>query len=160
VDLVAGAGRVNTRAADIQNDSRWQRYVGLNVSIPLNDLQARQEEQRAWVAGKIQLLQMADVRQQLEETVTQQVNALNSNWQQFLIADRLTRLSEKTLQAEQAKLLAGRSSNFQVLSYQGSLRAAQNARVSAQIAYLNTRAELDRVLGATLDHWGIQQHDR
>ncbi|RNM10234.1 TolC family protein [Dickeya undicola] len=160
VDLVAGAGRLNTRSADIQNDSRWQRYVGLNVSIPLNDLQARQEEQRVWVAGKIQLLQMADVHQQLEETVTQQVNALNSSWQQFLIADRLTRLSEKTLQAEQAKLLAGRSSNFQVLSYQGSLRAAQSARVSAQIAYLNTRAELDRVLGTTLDHWGIQQNDR
>ncbi|MBX9446476.1 TolC family protein [Dickeya chrysanthemi] len=160
VDLVAGAGRVNTRAADIEDDGRWQRYVGLNVSIPLNDLQARQEEQRAWVAGKIQLLQMADVRQQLEETVTQQVNALNSNWQQFLIADRLTRLSEKTLQAEQAKLLAGRSSNFQVLSYQTSLRAAQSARVSAQIAYLNARAELDRVLGTTLNHWGIEQNDR
>ncbi|NAT79808.1 TolC family protein [Dickeya dadantii] len=161
VDLVAGAGRVNTRAADIEDDDgRWQRYVGLNVSIPLNDLQARQEEQRAWVAGKIQLLQMADVRQQLEETVTQQVNALNSNWQQFLIADRLTRLSEKTLQAEQAKLLAGRSSNFQVLSYQTSLRTAQSARVSAQIAYLNARAELDRVLGTTLNHWRIQQNDR
>ncbi|MEI7188410.1 TolC family protein [Dickeya dianthicola] len=160
VDLVAGAGRVNTRAADIEDDGRWQRYVGLNVSIPLNDLQARQEEQRAWVAGKIQLLQMADVRQQLEETVTQQVNALNSNWQQFLIADRLTRLSEKTLQAEQAKLLAGRSSNFQVLSYQTSLRAAQSARVSAQIAYLNSLAELDRALGSTLNHWGIQQNDR
>nr|WP_237431907.1 TolC family protein [Dickeya dianthicola] len=160
VDLVAGAGRVNTRAADVQSDSRWQRYVGLNVSIPLNDLQARQQEQRAWVAGKIQLLQMADVRQQLEETITQQVNALNSNWQQFLIADRLTRLSEKTVQAEQAKLLAGRSSNFQVLSYQASLRAAQSARVSAQIAYLNSLAELDRALGSTLNHWGIQQNDR
>ncbi|MFC0142414.1 TolC family protein [Erwinia mallotivora] len=160
VDLVAGATQVNTRQANVDNDNHWQGYTGVDITIPLNDIQARQEEQRAWVAQKIQRLQMADVHQQLEETITRQVHALNSSWQQFLIADRLTRLSEKTLQAEQAKLLAGRSTTFQVQSYHGSLRAAQNMRLAAQIALLNTQAELDRELGTTLNHWGIKADDR
>jgi outer membrane protein TolC len=159
VDLVAGASQVKTRQADVASDDHWQGYAGVNIAIPLNDIQARLEEQRVWVAQKTQRLQMADMHQQLEETITRQVHALNSSWKQFLIADRLTRLSEKTLHAEQAKLLAGRSTNFQVLSYHASLRVAQNTRLSAQIDFLNIQAELDRELGITLNHWAIKADD-
>lgn len=156
VDLVAGAERNDIRGNDMQDNGRWQRYVGLNVSIPFNDMRARQEELRAEIAQKNQRLDMADTRQQLEEAVTQQIDMLNNSWQQYVIADRLTRLSEKKLQAEQTKLAAGRSSNFQVLSYQNDLRFAQNARLNAQVDYLNVQANLDMLIGYTLSRWGVE----
>ncbi|MDE9484352.1 TolC family protein, partial [Xenorhabdus bovienii] len=64
-------------------------------------------------------------------------------------------LSQKKLEIEQEKLQAGRSSNFQVLSFETDLRNAENARLNTLIQYLNAQAELDQILGTTLESWEI-----
>ena len=53
----------------------------------------------------------------------------------------------------------GRSSNFQVLSFENDLRNAENARLNALISYLNAQAELDQTLGTTLESWDISLND-
>ena len=54
---------------------------------------------------------------------------------------------------------AGRSSNFQVLSFESDLQNAENARLSTVIAYLNAQTQLDLTLGMTLESWDIILND-
>jgi outer membrane protein TolC len=61
----------------------------------------------------------------------------------------------KKIQIEREKLTLGRSSNFQVISFEADLRHAENTRLNALIAYLNAQVELDLQLGLTLDTWKI-----
>jgi len=68
-------------------------------------------------------------------------------------------LSRRKLDIEREKLNAGRSSNFQILSFESDMRGAENARLSALIAYLNVQTQLDLILGMTLDTWEIALND-
>ena len=63
--------------------------------------------------------------------------------------------SAQQLQAELARLQAGRSSNFQVVSFQSQLQNAESAELGAVIGYVNALTTLDQVLGTTLDTWRI-----
>lgn len=56
-------------------------------------------------------------------------------------------------------MTAGRSSNFQVLSFEGDLRYAQSTRLDALLDYLEAQVVLDQVLGATLDSWNVALND-
>jgi outer membrane protein TolC len=60
---------------------------------------------------------------------------------------------------EREKLQAGRSSNFQVISFESDLRNAENASLNARIAYLNAQSTLDNTLGTTLTSWDISLND-
>jgi outer membrane protein TolC len=56
---------------------------------------------------------------------------------------------------ENEKLKVGRSSNFQILVFEGDLRNTENAQLNAQIAYLNALTDLDDRMGRILDTWRI-----
>jgi outer membrane protein TolC len=64
-------------------------------------------------------------------------------------------LSEKKVEIETEKLKAGRSTNFQLVSFQNDLVNAQNGELAAITTYLNALTSLDRTLGITLDKWGV-----
>jgi len=49
----------------------------------------------------------------------------------------------------------GRSSLFQLLSFQDSLVSARNTELSSFINYLNALTTLDQKLGTTLKTWNI-----
>ena len=102
---------------------------------------------------------MADARQALERNVTDVVRDVGTRWRQLEIANRALELSRRKLDIERDKLNAGRSSNFQVLSFESDLRNAENARLNALIAYLEAQTQLDLALGMTLDRWDISLND-
>ena len=64
-------------------------------------------------------------------------------------------LSRRKLAIENDKLNAGRSSNFQIISFESDLRAAEEANLSAKISYLDARSQLDVLLGVMLESWEI-----
>jgi outer membrane protein TolC len=64
-------------------------------------------------------------------------------------------LAEKKLNIEQEKLGAGRTTNFQFVSFQRDLQTAQLNELSAMTAYLNSLTSLDDTLGTTLATWKI-----
>ncbi|CRN05275.1 UNVERIFIED_ORG: outer membrane protein TolC [Pseudomonas parafulva] len=84
---------------------------------------------------------------------------IQGRWRQLQIAGRALALSRRKLIVEQEKLSLGRSSNFEVLSFENDLRYAQHARLDAAIAYLNGQTSLDLLLGTTLERWGVVLHD-
>jgi len=137
----------------------WEGYAGVQVDIPIGDLSIKQSEVRAKVDVENQAIFLADAKQALELEVDNAVRDLGTRWRQYEIAQRALKLSQRKLEVEREKLRAGRSSNFQVLSFESDLRNAENARLDALIAYLNAQSMLDNTLGTTLESWNISLND-
>ncbi|MDP9942730.1 outer membrane protein TolC [Pseudomonas sp. 3400] len=161
VSLIGGATQVRDRfGTETNSTSRtWEGYAGIQVDIPIGDISTRQAEVRARVEIENQEVRLAEIKQSLERDVGEAVRDLGTRWRQYEIAQRARDLSRRKLDIEREKLQAGRSSNFQVLSFEADLRSAESARLNALIAHLNAQAELDQVLGTTLSSWQIELND-
>jgi len=160
VSLVAGATQVRDRFQEADNNSRiWEGYAGVQVDIPIGDLSARQAEIRARVGVENQDIRIAEARRVLERDVADAVRDMGTRWRQYEIAQRALELSRRKLEIEREKMQAGRSSNFQVLSFESDLRLAESTRLNTLIASLNAQAQLDQVLGTALDSWEIELND-
>lgn len=129
--------------------------VSLNLNIPIGDLSRRQ----SLVNARIQLIKSRNQHIDLKESINLQlVDAIRNIeilWDQVYLSRRSLELTTKQLELEQEKLKTGRSSNFQVVTYQNQLASAENQTITAQISYLNALTDLDSKLGTTLEHWGI-----
>lgn len=163
VDLVAGANQVrdaySNNDAGNSNNRNWDSYAGVQVQIPIGDISTRQAEVRARVNVEDQEIRITDARQELERSVNDVVRDLGTRWRQYEISQRAVELSRRKIEIEREKLSAGRSTNFQVLSFETDLRNAENAQLNALIAYLNAQTQLDLTLGMTLESWEIALND-
>jgi len=162
VDLVAGANQVRdayNNNAGSTNNRTWDSYAGVQVQIPIGDISTRQAEVRARVNVEDQEIRITDARQELERNVNDVVRDLGTRWRQYEISQRAVELSRRKIDIEREKLSAGRSTNFQVLSFETDLRNAENAQLNALIAYLNAQTQLDLTLGMTLESWEIALND-
>lgn len=162
VSLVGGATQVRDRypgESGRETNRTWEGYAGIQVDIPIGDLSRRQAEVRARVNVENQDIRLAEARQSLERDVGDAVRDLGTRWRQYEIAQRARDLSRRKLDIEREKLQAGRSSNFQVLSFESDLRNAESTRLNALIAYLNAQARLSQTLGTTLESWDIDLND-
>jgi len=156
LSLVGGASQLRERPG---NERTWEHYVGLELEVPINDLSRRQALVRAQVTVDQQALSQAESRQQLQREVSTAVRDIQVRWRQLEIAERALALSRRKLDIEQEKLATGRSSNFQVLSFESDLRYAQSARLDATLDYLDAQVVLDQVVGSTLESWGVALND-
>ncbi|AYG46603.1 TolC family protein [Pseudomonas sp. Leaf58] len=156
LSLVGGASQLRERPG---KSASWEHYLGLELEVPIGDLSRRQAWVRAQVAADKQSLSLAESRQQLQREVTGAVRDIQVRWRQMEIAERALALSRRKLDIEQEKLASGRSSNFQVLSFESDLRYAQSTHLDATLDYLEAQVVLDQVLGATLDSWDVALND-
>lgn len=162
ISLIGGASQGRDLYSDESaraNSRRWEGYAGIQVEIPIGDLNQKREVIRAQVDQANQELQFDEARQVLEQNVTSAIRDIGTRWRQFEIAQRALALSRQKLDIEKQKLQVGRSSNFQVLSYESDLRNAESTTLNTLITYLNTETQLDRTLGTTLDSWDIYLND-
>lgn len=135
------------------------RMAGVQVAIPLGDFSARQAVIRSDTALRTSELRLEDLQQGVEAQVRDTVQAVESTWRQLEAARRARALSAQALEIAREKLKAGRASNFEVLSMQADLRAADIQDLTASVAYLNALTLLDQQLGSTLDTWRIALND-
>lgn len=162
VSLVGGASQLRDRVLGDQSrnlDRQWDKYAGIQVNIPIGDLRPRQNEIRAEIDIKDRAIRLAEMAQLLERDVGDAVRDVGTRWRQYEIAQRAHELSLRKLEIERDKLKVGRSSNFQVVSFETDLRNAENAQLNALIAYLNAQTLLDEKLGMTLETWDIVLND-
>ncbi len=129
--------------------------VGVQLSIPLGDFTLRQQEIQATTSVRVQEVQLADLRSQIEAQVRDAVQGVELSWRRLAAARRARDLAAQALDIERQKQAAGRAANFEVLSFETGLRSADSAVLSANIDYLNTLTLLDQQLGTTLDTWKI-----
>lgn len=148
-----GTGSYDTTLAWAQKND--MSYAGVQLTIPLGDRSIEQATVRASVDLKTQNLKVDETRQVVEQRIRDAVRNVQTRWRQLELSGKAQELSLLKLKAEKEKLQVGRSSNFQILSFENDLRNAENARVNAEITYLNALTDLDERMGKTLDVWNI-----
>lgn len=119
----------------------------------------RQGKVNAQTQVEQQALIQQEARTDLERQITDSVRGLSTQWRQLEISQRLMDLSRRKLAIETDKLNVGRSSNFQIISFEADLRAAEDANLNARISYLDARAQRDLLLGVLLEKWDISLED-
>lgn len=154
VSLIAGQTRSSGGGAAMTPTSN-SSYAGLQFSIPFGDRTLEQAVVRASVELKNQNLRNQEARQVLEQRIRDAVRNVQTRWRQLELSKKARELTVLKLNAENEKLKVGRSSNFQILSFEGDLRNAENAQLNAQIAYLNALTDLDDKMGKILEAWQI-----
>ena len=130
--------------------------VGLGLKIPFGDYTLEQGVSDARVALQNRQLSLIELKDEILIGLEDQIRDINIKHEQVRLAKNSRELAQKTLEIENEKLRAGRSSNFELVSFQNSLVDAENSEINAIIDYLNALTSLDQFLGTTLDTWGIE----
>ena len=133
-------------------------FVGLNLNIPLgvNESARDRAHHRARISVRQSEIGLAELRQAIDVDVRRAVRDVEVRFRRTELARQARALSEQKLEIERAKLAAGLSSNFRLVRFEDDLVASQTSEIDAIIAYLNALTALDRVLGRTLETWGIE----
>ncbi len=134
--------------------------LGLQLNIPIYDPTREQGEVNATVSLRQTELAAAQATDQVRQQVTDAVRNIESQRRQLELAKRARELAANQAQIELLKLQVGRSSNFQVVSFQNELQQAENTELVGIIAYQNALTAMDQVLGTTLDTWRIGLNDQ
>jgi outer membrane protein TolC len=134
--------------------------AGLKLTMPIGDLSIRQAYIRDGIALKKIENNLARQEEDIKIAVQDDLRRADMNLRQIKLATQSRVLTEKKVEIETEKLKAGRSSNFQMISFQTDLVNSQNNELSAIITYLNALTTLERTLGITLDRWGVSLAER
>ena len=130
--------------------------VGLNLTLQLQDNEPRRQLTRARNSLRRAEMALAERRQSIRIEVRRAVNDVAVALRQIDLARQARELAEQKLDVERRKLQEGLSSAFQLGRFEDDLVAAQRRELDAEARYRDSLAGLDRMLGTTLDRWGIR----
>jgi len=132
--------------------------AGLSLAIPLG--LPRDQLQHEVLRSRRELekarMDLSNTRRQTTQLVRDRVNDVNRSLLQIELAQRSRELALQKYNIERTRLELGRSTNFQVLSFQRDLVSAADQEHQAIANYLNSLAALDRAAGSTLDTWRVR----
>ncbi|MDH3998266.1 MAG: TolC family protein [Desulfuromonadales bacterium] len=134
--------------------------VGLNLSIPIGDMTIYQSYLNAKTSQQQLDLSLTKLKDDIEIEVEDVLRDADMKMRQVKLAQLARELSEKKVEIETEKLKMGRSTNFQLVSFQNDLVNAQNNELNSIISYLNALTDIERTLGITLDRWGVALVER
>lgn len=161
LSLKSGYGEAYSNDNPGYNHTDTEFKAGIELSPPINlwgaDYLDRKQVLLQAVADKRRAkIDLEKAETDLQTTVANTVRNVNMRLKFISLAKRNTELKALQLQNENTKLMTGRSTNFQVVTYQDQLVQAQQDEVASSIAYLQSLLELDQLLGTTMDTWKIE----
>ncbi|MDD3147852.1 MAG: TolC family protein [Candidatus Riflebacteria bacterium] len=152
-----GKSRNDVLPGDTTRSDDWA--IGLELQVPVYGSQKRSLKSSLLSAEnelkKAEILQKKrdeDLRREARDKIRQ----IKTYVRQIGLAARARELAQKKLELELDKLKAGKTTNFQLVTYQDELRNLQIAELGAQITYLNAITDLDQFMGLTTSSWGIE----
>ncbi len=134
--------------------------AGIKFTVPLKDLTLKQGYLNAKINFKKTETGISQLKENIEIEVEDSIRTAEMKLRQVKLAKQANKLSRQKLDIENEKLKAGRSSNFQILTYQNDLVTSQNNELNAIIDYLNSITNLHKTTGTTLEGWGIKIAER
>jgi len=158
-----GENYTNDNPGDFYTDTELK--VGLELAAPINlwgadYLTRKQALLQAATDRRRSNIELAKAKTDLQTTVANTVRNVNMRLKFIQLSKRNSKLKEAQLKNENTKLMTGRSTNFQVVTYQDQLVEAQQDVVASTISYLQALLELDQLLGTTMDTWKVDfKHD-
>lgn len=146
---------LNKRLSPYTANTQWN--LGLALKIPVfGDLSRDQTLLSARVNLKKAELSLEDLKTSLANDVLNATRDVVTKLKQLKLSNKARKLSEQKLDVERLKLTLGRTSNFQVISYENDLRTSLQSELDATTNYRNALSSLDQLLGSTLDTWKIE----
>jgi outer membrane protein len=124
--------------------------VGVVVSVPLGNRQARANYHIAKLDADQALLSLKSLEQDIVVAVDNAVGHVETNLKSVEAARAATRLAQESLDAEKKKLQAGTSTTFLVLQAQTQLATARVAQIRAEADYYESLVALDLAEGTIL----------
>jgi outer membrane protein TolC len=141
------------------NSTAPDKGVGIQLNIPLRNRAA----QATQIRSELEYQQAQMALQQTENRITIEVRnaqfGVEQNRASVASAQAAVDYARQSLDAEQKKYQFGTSTTTLVLQTQSALATAESTLMSAMAAYEKSRIELDRAVGTTLDHAGINIDD-
>ncbi len=139
----------------IENGDAPTDAVGVVFTLPLG-LAA----ERANFRASKKMKEQAELRvKQYEELVMRQISdalhTARSQYERVTLTRRARELSEAALDAENQKLLGGKSTIFLVLEMQSDLATARAAELRAKADYNQARSQMRFAEASLLEHWRV-----
>ncbi len=151
-----GDGETFAGAFGNQNISKRNWALNLDLTIPLTWLT---EDRKAYLIAKNEVEKgewsLKKKRSDIEIEMQNAIREVEMKYKALELAREARKLSEQKLDIENVKLKLGRTTNFQLVSFQNDLKSRQDAELLAITAYLGAIDTLDSKLGVTLNRWGI-----
>jgi outer membrane protein len=133
--------------------------VGLSVNIPIRNRTAQADQVRSELEYRQAQVRLQQLQNQIGIQVRNAQFSVQQNRARVDAATSARQLASESLDAEQKKYALGASTNTLVLQAQRDLAQAESNVVTAMSAYEKSKVELDRVMGLTLTHNGIEIAD-
>jgi len=138
-----------------KNDLRtWS--VGVQISLPLRNRQAKAQLGRALEADRQLDLQTRALMQNIEVEVRNAVQAVEMAKMRIEAAESATFYARKQLEGEEKKFEAGLQAVYFVLQRQNQLSVALVSELQAKADYNISVANLHRVMSTTLSNNSIE----
>jgi outer membrane protein TolC len=131
----------------------WQ--VGFSVSIPLRGRSVETQLATARINRQNLVMQRTQHEQQIIVDIKNYVQALTTAKRQLDTAAISRQLAETQLDAENKRLAAGLSQQFQVLQAQDTLSSAQSSELSSKINYKTAIINLQQAMNTLLTESNI-----
>lgn len=158
VALSGSYGTSNTRGDISVDNSEKSWEFGLVVDIPVSG-RTRRELRGSLIKAQVGMdkanISLQKAMDDLAITTKDLVQRTRTLEKQIELAESARKLSEKKLEIELIKHQTGRSTNFQIVTYQDELRSARINELNARISYLNSLSEIDKFMGTVPLTWGI-----
>lgn len=133
--------------------------VSLDLEVPVGRAAAGQtqlEHRRAAAGIRVAHNVLDDLRQRIAIEVRNAVRDVELARQRVELAGKARSLAQRKTEIEREKLNLGVTTNFQLVAFENDLVLAENAELDAIVGHLNAATSLDRILGVTLERWGIE----
>lgn len=139
------------------NNTNWN--VGLTLSVPLFG-QERRNLNASVISAKSDLrkasINLKKKKEDIASDVRDKITSLKIKQVKVALAVRNRELTGQKLKIQKAKMSAGKSSTFELVTFQNDLFSAKVSELSAYIDYLDALSAFDQFLGTTLDTWQIE----
>ncbi|MCD6046463.1 MAG: TolC family protein [Gammaproteobacteria bacterium] len=163
LDLTA-SGTTGTNSGDgpssgpgaLLNGANQGGTVGLNLTVPIDDVRARQNTLQAKASLENDDLNIRSQAWSLETNTINTINSLKTLKAQLDIAEQGVEAQQRLLTLTELKRKYGLSSALDVSTQQLRLKTVQLNYIQTKINYLSTVLQFRQLLGETLEDWHVQ----
>jgi outer membrane protein TolC len=155
VNNPANIGGLFTSYSTLFSQDTYNWNVGFSISIPLRNRNVNSQLASTRITREQQVMTRVQDEQTVIVNIRNYVQALETAKKQIETAHVGTQAAQAQLDAEQKRLEAGLSQNFQVMQDQDALTTAQNAELNALISYKTAVINLQSAMYTILDENNI-----
>src|SRR5215831_6432793 len=138
------------------NNTAPDYYVGFNANIPIRNRVAKSDQYRSELEYRQAELRREELRKQIRIEVRNAEYTLEQSGARVDAARKARDLAQRTFEIMQKEQTLGAGSTYQTMTAQRDLALAELDLVTAMTVYEKAKVEVDRAIGATLEHNGIQ----